>query len=322
MKKRVDSFGSHINQVLSAALLVVVAASCVVGLASATSSRVQGAQQLQTQSNSAAAPTYEYDVVSIKPSRPDTGGGIMVGMRDTPDGFAATNVPLLFLVQSAYGVNRYQISGAPSWFNSDRYDVEAKMGSSTAEALQKMSQEERIIARRKMLQVVLADRAKLIIHRDTKELPIYSLVVTKNGPKLQVSKPVAPSANGVNGPDGSGRGGGMSMGSEDGYSIATFQAYPVANLVGWLSGNLRSPVQDKTGLTGNYDFKIRWMPDRNRAQAPSADATNSQPPIVPLDTSGPTLLEALQDQLGLKLESGKGPVEIIVIDHVERPSAN
>jgi uncharacterized protein (TIGR03435 family) len=322
MKRFVDSVGTQTKQVPSAAGLVVLAASCVYGLATATQCRAQLALQSQTQSYSAVVPTQEYDVVSIKPSRPDTGAGIKVGMRDTPDGFTATNVPLLFLVQYTYGVNPYQISGAPSWFNSDRYDVEAKMDSSVAEALQKMSLEDRTIARRKMLQAVLADRVKLIIHRDTKDLPVYSLVVSKNGPKLQISKPVAPSVDGANGPEGNGRGGGMSMRSEDGYSTATFQALPVANLAAWLSLNLHSPVQDKTGLTGNYDFKIRWMPDRNRAQTPLADATNGQPPVVPLDTSGPNLLEALQDQLGLKLESGKGPVEIIVIDHVERPSAN
>jgi uncharacterized protein (TIGR03435 family) len=114
----------------------------------------------------------------------------------------------------------------------------------------------------------------------------------------------------------------MSAGSEDGMSVASFQEYPVANLAGWLSLNLRSPVLDKTGLTGKYDFKLKWMRDRTRAQPPSGGAPDGQTPLAAADPIGPTLLDALQDQLGLKLESGKGPVETVVIDHIERPSGN
>jgi uncharacterized protein (TIGR03435 family) len=320
-------FGRRSKLLLSAAGVAAVAAAIVFGVLGAIplgAQSFQGAPQgAQGQTTTTAAPVYEYDVVSIKPSRPDTGAGIMVGMRDTPDGFTATNVPLLFLVQSAYGVNGSQISGAPSWLRSDKYDVEAKMDASVVAALEKLAPEERKLARRKMLQAVLADRAKLVVHRDTKEQLVYSLVIAKNGPKLQESKPVATPENGALGSGGSARSGmGMSAGSEDGKSTASFHEATITYLVGWLSVNLRSPVTDKTGLTGNYDFKLKYVRDQNRMQPPPGAPPDGQIPVASLDDSGPTLLDAIQEQIGLKLEAGKGSVEGIVIDHVERPSGN
>jgi uncharacterized protein (TIGR03435 family) len=279
--------------------------------------------QTQPQPKTFNVSDFKYDVASIKPSPPPTGGGMMVGMRETPDGLVATNVPLLWLVQSAYGVDRPQISGAPSWLNSDRYDVDARMDSSVVDALEKLSVDERKAARRKMLQALLADRMELVVHHDSKEVQIFSLVIAKNGPKLQESKPAAALAEGTGGSAGGrGSGLGMSMGSEEGMMTATFHDTPISYVASWLQANLRTPVLDKTGLTGIYGFKLKWMPERNRSAVPSSDAPNGQPAVATSDPIGPTLLDAIQDQLGLKLESGKGPVEIIVIDHIEKPSGN
>jgi uncharacterized protein (TIGR03435 family) len=330
MKKFGGGIGKRRKILLNAAGVAAVAAAIVIGVLSAIplgAQSFQGAQQgtsqgAQGQSTAPGAPVYEYDVVSIKPSRPPTGDGMVVGMRETPDGFTATNVPLLFLVQAAYGVNGAQISGAPSWFRSDRYDVDAKMDASVVAALEKLSPDERKLARRKMLQAVLADRAKLVVHRDIKEQIVYSLVIAKNGPKLQESKPVDKFANGDKGADDKESRGSMSAGFEEGKSTASFRDVPIANLVAWLTSNLRSPVTDKTGLTGNYDFKLKFVRDQSRMQAPPGGAPDGQIPVASLDASGPTLLDAIQEQIGLKLEAGKGSVEGIVIDHVERPSGN
>jgi bla regulator protein blaR1 len=289
-----------------------------------SSARAGGIQtQSQPQQNSLNPSDFRYEVASIKPSAPPTGTGMMVGMREIPGGLVATNVPLLFLVQSAYGVDRPQISGAPSWLSSDRYDIDARMDSSIVDALEKLTADERKVARRKMLQALLAERMKLVVHHDSKEVPIFSLVIAKNGPKLQESKPTTAPANGTDGPAGRTLSGmGMSMGSEDGMTIATFHESPISYVAGWLQLNLRAPVLDKTGLTGVYDFKLKWMPERNRSAVPSSEAPNGQPAAAASDPPGPTLLDAVQDQLGLKLESGKGPVDAIVIDHIEKPSGN
>jgi uncharacterized protein (TIGR03435 family) len=199
----------------------------------------------------------------------------------------------------------YQISGGPGWVESEKYDVEAKMSDTTMNKLSQMKTDDRWHAQMLMLQELLADRLKLVVHRETKEFPVYSLVVAKGGPKLQASKPPDNSANTGNG--NKGREPGMMAGSEDGMAKASFWNQPVSYLVHWLSLSLRSPVVDKTMLTGTYDFTLKFGPITQPAAS---------------DPNVPTLLDAIQDQLGLKLVSGKGPLEFIVIDHIERPSRN
>jgi len=281
---------------------------------------VIGAPAIRAQSQ----PDFKYDVASIRLSKPRTDGGVFfTGMKDTPDGLVATNAPLLYLIQSAYGVDRYQISGAPSWLTSELYDVDAKMDSSVVDAFQKLSSDEQKSVRRKMLQALLADRMKLAVHSDPKEAPVFSLVIAKSGPKLQESKPSRASTNGASGSAGGFPSGmGMTMGSEDGMSTATFHDTPTSYVALWLQAQMRSPVLDKTGLTGIYNFKLKWTRVRSQSAVPPGNSANGQAPVAASDSIGPTLLEALQDQLGLKLESGKGPVEAIVIDHIEKPSGN
>jgi uncharacterized protein (TIGR03435 family) len=224
------------------------------------------------------------------------------------------------MISMAYGVKSFQISGGPSWLPSERFDIEAKMDAATADALEKLSPDQRMLAQQQMLQALLADRFQLTVHRETKELTTYTLVIAKGGPKLQEAKPGDTYPSGGALPDGTHAGvGSMSGGVLDGK--VTAQAVPVARLAQSLTQMLGRPVLDKTELTGVYDFKLQFTPD-DRLQPPSGSPPNLRLPVPPADSNAPSLFDALQEQLGLKLESGKGPGEVIVIDHVEGPSGN
>jgi uncharacterized protein (TIGR03435 family) len=278
--------------------------------------------QLKDQDTTAALPKYEYDVISVK--RNQTGKSGAVG--EEPDGFTSTGYTVMVLIRSAFGVNvDYQIADAPAWLNSrdEKYDVEARMDSSVADALKKLSPEERKAARRQMLLRLLADRFKLVYHTETRELPIYTLVIGKNGSKLHEAKPGDAYENGLDFGHGPAGAGSMFMGrGRGGSTTLTGQAIPISTLVANLSVNLGRPVLDKTGLKGDYDFMLNWIYDDAQPQAPAGGATSGQPPSAPSDSDIPTLVVAVEEQLGLKLAAGKGPVEVFMIDHVERPSGN
>jgi bla regulator protein BlaR1 len=296
---------------LSVAGLLAVAAPVVIGVLHATQSRAES----QAPNTSQA---YEYEVASIKP---DKSGTNMVRLMFSPDGLTATNATLQMFIHAAYQVEPHQVSGGPSWLNSDHYDIEAKMDSATADALHKLSEEQGILERQRMLQALLADRFKLTLHRETRELPVYALLIAKNGPKLQEAKPGDTYPNGIKGPDGRA---GVGMMFMNGRGSVTGQGLPVSNLVRLLSLQLGRSVVDKTGLTAKYDFTLQWTPDESqgamfKGPGPGPQGTASPPPP---DPSGPSIFTAVQEQLGLKLESQKGPVEILVIDHAEQPSEN
>jgi uncharacterized protein (TIGR03435 family) len=288
-----------------------IALPVVFALAHATLVRTQP----QTQSTATAAPALEYDVASFKPNKSGPGRATMT---NEDDGLTATNFTVKDLIAWAYGYRSGaldgRIFGAPGWLNAESYNVQAKMESSVSETLKNLSPSDRTLARQQMLQKLLADRCKLVTHRETRELPVFLLVTTKDGAKLQESKPDAADANSA--PAASGRGG-PGMGLKGPGGPLTARQIPIADLVDALSLLLNRPVVDKTGLTGKYDFTLQWTPDET--QDPSFFPRGAgQPP----DPSWPSLTTAIQEQLGLKLESGKGPVEVIVIDHVERPSGN
>jgi bla regulator protein BlaR1 len=296
---------------LGVAGLVAVALPLVFGLLSAT----PGQAESQASNTAASAPAYE--VASIKP---DKSGDPRFKVMASPDGLSA-NTTLQMLIRLAYGVEDNQISGAPNWVNSDKYEIEAKMDSATADSVRKLSEDQRDPARGHMLQELLVDRFKLTLHRETKELPVYLLVVAKNGPKLQEAKPGEPDGDGIKGPDGRSAVGGhfvrMGRGQLNGHSLG------MADIVRLFSQQLGRTVVDKTGLTGNYDFTLQWAPDesqgpRFKQPAGGQGAGDSAPP----ESSGLSIFTAIQEQLGLKLESQKGLVEILVIDHVEKPSDN
>jgi len=262
------------------------------------SSLIQGRAQSQAQS-SASIP-FKFEVASITLSDPDASGGFMTipGPGSISDRFTERNVTLIKLIRAAYGIpfdaEDSRISGGAAWLNSARYDVDAKIDSSMVDELKKLSPDQSTLAQQHMLQELLADRFKLAAHHETRDLPIYTLVITKNGSKLQEAKPGEVASSSYSGPERT--------------QFITGQARSIASLVGILSVSLGCPVLDKTGLPSKYDFKLEWTPD---------DGTPTQP-----DSMASSIFTAIQEQLGLKLVSGKGPVDIVVIDHVERPSAN
>jgi uncharacterized protein (TIGR03435 family) len=255
-----------------------------------------------------------FEVASIKP---DKSGTEMTMLRTTPVGFVASNIALKELIRQAYDVEDNQILGAPSWTGSARYDIEAKVSSSDTEALHDLSPDQR----RLMLQPLLADRFHLKVHTEVRELPVLTLVVAKGGPKLHEAKPGDTYPNGLKGFNGQGGGPGMMLMRP---GQLTGQGIPLSSLTRLLSQQLGSTVQDKTGLMGKYDFTLQWTPDRNASPMPGAPEPGQQGPgaAASTDASGPSIFTAVQEQLGLKLESQKGPVEVLVIDHVETPSEN
>jgi uncharacterized protein (TIGR03435 family) len=224
--------------------------------------------------------------------------GMMISPR--PGGrFVARNSSLESLIAFAYQIDNFQFSGAPDWLNSERYDIEAKaFGNLTSASM------------RPMLQALLEDRLQLKFHHETKEEPVYALLVRKTG-KLndagECSTPPGttppPPKPGEPPPPGCG-----SLATLRGRIIA--EKIPVGRLVAALASLTERMVLDETNLTCKYDIDLRYAPDMDT------------PGQTQADPNSPSLFTALQEQLGLKLESRKGPVEKFVIDHVERPSGN
>jgi uncharacterized protein (TIGR03435 family) len=251
-----------------------------------------------------------FDVVSIKQNKSGSG---MVRIMTKSDGYSATNVSLKMLLQGAYGIREDLMSGLPSWTESTRYDIDAKVAGSDVDALKKLSPEQR----RSMLKPVLVDRFKLNVHTETKQLPVYELVVVKGGSKLKEATPGDTYANGIKGPDGTAHAGMMRMGRGQ----LTGQGLPIASLVSMLSQQLQRTVVDKTSLTGKYDFELQWTEESSDPMFKGPDGSPQKTEPAP-DASGPSIFTALQEQLGLKLQSAKGPVETLVVDSVAMPSEN
>jgi uncharacterized protein (TIGR03435 family) len=241
----------------------------------------------------------QFDVISIKPSR-DT----MTRVQFTPDGIRGSGVVVRFLLYEGYGgINQCQIIGEPAWSTGEGFDIEAKVAAADLPTLAKMTFDQR----RTMFQQILADRFKLVVHHETRELPIYVLTISKGGSKLKESAPDDPAAT-------SPRRKGMMMGS----GKVTATDAQLSMLVTTLSRNLGRTVVDKTGLTANYDFTLEWTPEGAAAPPAGGSPSGAAPP----DQPGPDIFTAVQEQLGLKLESTKGPLDVVVIDHIEKPSEN
>ena len=269
----------------------------------------------------ATAKAPAFDVISIrlnKDSSQMSGNGsfrMRVGSRSLPDGYSASNIDLKSLLANAYGVRPDQISGGSDWIASNHYDIEAKVVPADGTALQPLTKEQRNL----MLRSLLADRFKLVVHTETKEASIYALTLAKGGPKLTASKPseapppnIPPGAIVRGNPgDGPPRGGMMRMSGPGNLTVTAMTMTQFANM---LSSQLHRTIVDQTGLTGTYDFTLQWTPD-NLPASPGGEAQA-------LDPTGPTIFTAVQEQLGLKLESTKGPVKTVVIDHIEPPSEN
>jgi uncharacterized protein (TIGR03435 family) len=292
----------------NAAASLILAAACACNLLAATPNQIPPQQQ----STTASAPVYEFETASIKPNK---SGFTTFRSGFTVDGFRAEGTTVRWLIQQAYGVSDYFLSGLADWLNIEHYDVEAKMDTSVADRLNKLTPAQLKLTRQQMLQALLADRFNLKVHRETKDGPVYFLNIGKNGPKLQDEKTGNTLAVNADGTPARSR---IQIGNAKG-GAEEVQAFStdMKTLADLLTRQLSRPVLDKTGLTGLYDFTIEWMPDAPQTSSP--DATNG---IPLLGAPGASLFTALQEQLGLKLEPGKSPIEVIVIDHVERPSGN
>lgn len=236
-----------------------------------------------------------FDVVSIKRNVSKSSSG---GMKMTADGFWAVNIPFSQLVYG--GVNAAQVIGAPKWLASERYDVIAKVDGGRLP----LTANDRV----RMIRSMLQDRLQLRDHREIRERPIFQLTVVKGGAKL---KPAAPSddyAEGVKRPGGAPAGAGLFIraGDHPGERKFVGQDVSITELARQMSYmlDLNRLVVDATALKGRYDFTLNWVP--------MGEAGNA----------GPSLFAALEEQLGLRLVSTTGPVEVLVIDHIERPSAN
>ncbi len=240
----------------------------------------------------------QFEVASIKPSDPN-GHGVRIEM--APGGrFNASGVTVKFLIQQAYNIKEFQITAGPTWTGSEKYDINAKAegegGDMTPERL------------KPMMQALLAERFQLKFHREEKEMPVYALVVGKNGPKMHASERV---------PDGDDRRGGTQVRMSRGQITA--QGMSMSMLANQLSNRLGRNVLDKTGLTGNYDFTLEFTPEGMQPMGGREPGAEAAPP---LDSPGPSLFTAVQEQLGLKLESQKGPVSLFIIDRIEKASEN
>jgi uncharacterized protein (TIGR03435 family) len=242
----------------------------------------------------------QFDVISVKPAKDS-----MTRMQFTPDGLRGTGVTVRFLLYEGYGgINNEQVIGEPGWTSTDGFDIEAKVAPADVPTLAKMTFEQR----RTMFQSILADRFKLAVHHETRELPIYVLSIAKGGPKLKQSAPDDPAAT-------TPRRRGMMINN----GKVTANDAQLSMLVTALSRNLGRTIIDKTGLTGNYDFSLQWA-DNEGSAAPGADGAASAG--AGAADPGASIFTAVQEQLGLKLESTKAPTDVIVIDHIERPSEN
>jgi uncharacterized protein (TIGR03435 family) len=267
-----------------------------------------------------AAPPAVFDAASIKPQAPSTDGNIRTMVQFPPNGrFTGAGVSVKTLICIAYGLSDFQVLGGPDWIDSVRYDVLATPGSALEEQLQKMKSEENQLAKRQMMQALLADRFKLTLHHDTKELPVYSLVVGKGGAKLQETKPDDTNPDAANASAHPANKGRVRMSFQSTAIEITATGMSMDGLARQLASQLNSTVQNQTGLKGIYDFSLSFTPNDAASAAPDPGG-GANGGIA--DNAGTSLFAAVQDQLGLKLESKKGPVDVVVVDHVDKPSDN
>jgi uncharacterized protein (TIGR03435 family) len=251
---------------------------------------------------------------------------------NSPGRFSCAGVNLKPLLLRAYDLMSYQLEGPPS-IDSDRFDIDAKIPPGTTKEQFNL-----------MLQNLLVERFGLAVHRETRELPIYELVVAKGGLKMKEAEKAPAGAQTP--PEPSADGGppnlhmtrnkdrlpefppgvpGMLALPVSGGAWVTARMQTIANLLQMLQSQIGRPVVDKTGVTGIYDFNLRFAPESAGAGG-AGSAASAEPPSVALSAASdpaPSLFTAFESQLGLKLEPKKGPVEMLVVNHVNRtPTEN
>ena len=263
-----------------------------------------------------AKPSFE--VATVKRNTSPQGGSRLV---DQPGGrFVATRVTLRTLLGFAY---HGKFFGGPSWIESDLWDIEAKAEEGVVPPRTRMpdlSVPPDTIAL--MVQSLLEDRFHLKLHSEIRQMPIYELTIAKGGPKTKLSNdqspPQLPDPQSPPRPGGPIPRGAMTMGRGN-FEVSAISIDNLARALGALY--LGRTVIDKTGLKGLYDIKLQWTPDP-AFPGPAGPGGPVGPEATPADPSGPSIFTALQEQLGLRLESSTGPEEVLVIDGVQRPSEN
>jgi uncharacterized protein (TIGR03435 family) len=248
-----------------------------------------------------------FATVSIKPHPADNKAFMMQKMmiRDG-GGFTARGVSLHSLLRGAYMVQETQIVGEPDWAKSEKYDIDANVDSSFAEQTRNLGDTHDRLRAQQMLQQLLTDYFKVSVHQEVQDQPVYELVVAEGGSKLQPLQDPNKKAM-------------MRMGIGELNSEGT----PLDLLVAQLSQRVGRTVVDKTGLKGNYIFSLHWTPDadeqeRIRAAAPGLPESGVDKP----SSSGPPLMTAIEEQLGLKLQPTTERVPVLIIDHAEQPAQN
>lgn len=231
-----------------------------------------------------------FDVAAVRLSAPDERAAAAEFL---PGGRFRANIALRYIIERAYDIEDYQLLGDPAWVKTERYSIEAK----TDSASDKPATDDQL---RLMVQALLASRFGLKIQRETRDLPVYALVVGKNGPKLPAAKDATLC-------DGHG-----CFGIGKGSFSAKGATMPWTAKV--LNRILDRPVLDRTQLSGNFDFTLHFDP--STASSPMMAAVSTE------DSSQGSIFTAIQEQIGLKLDPRREPVEVLVIDHVERPSGN
>ena len=253
-------------------------------------------------------PPYHFEVATIKPNNTRVSRGVP-GF--TADGYHFDYVRLRTLMMQAYGVPGFQVAGGPAWLDTEFYNVEAKMDGPTADALRKLRPEQLKLVRQKMLQSLLEERFGLKVHREDRDGPIYVMVVANGGPKMHEPNPNDDGK--FDNADGTPTQGYAEV-TRSGFIVHAYSTSKIATL---LASAVQRPVVDKTGLSGTYDFTLEFARELSvtaAANGEDPDSDNGPGPV--------SIFTAVQQQLGLRLQPGKGPVEVIVIDHVERPSGN
>lgn len=250
-----------------------------------------------------------FDVVSIRRNS-GTGGG---GARLAPGSFNAAGVPVRFVIARAFNVQDYQITGGPDWMNTDRFDIEARFDPAVGP-----TGPQTMAAR---LRTMLAERFNFAARRETREGPVLALVRARSdgqlGPQIKPSATDCAAAEKAGKPGAPLPDGRPTCGGRGGLGRIMAGGLTMAQLSTQLSQFMGQIVVDKTGLTGYYTFDLSWSPTPE--QMPPGMPPGAAPPF---DPNAPILLTALQEQLGLKLESGRGPVEMIVVERLEPPTEN
>jgi uncharacterized protein (TIGR03435 family) len=254
-----------------------------------------------------------FEVASIKPSRPGAQNHNFSARQ--PGYFRVINMTARRMIEFAYNAQDFQVTGGPGWVDSQQYSVEAKVPDTDVPVLQAMPADQKMQQMGLMLRSLLQQRFKLKLSRAVQQKPVYALIVAKEGPKLTPTKWQAPGPNAAQLPPS--KTPHLNMGPA---SISAVDQ-PVSALCDLLMAMPELEgrrIVDQTGLEGRYDYTLLFSSDALNRQITAGKGVQMPPP----DDSVPSIFTALQEQLGLRLEDTKGPVDIYTIDHIEEPSEN